>query len=174
MNNQLDKIIIRKKEIKDCAQVEKITTVCWQSTYKGIVNDTFLEYLTTNEQGRVDRAIENINDINNITHVIEVNNQVIGFVRFGRTSYKEYKDIGEIFALYVLPEYHRSGYGKSLVNEALNELHKLGYNNAIIGCLSKNKSNEFYKHIGGKLIGTRPFLKTMEVLEENIYYFDIK
>ena len=166
--------IIRKKELTDCEQVEKITTICWQSTYKGIVNDAFLDYLSINEEARITKRIEDFNNSNMSTLVVEKDNNVIGFVNYGKSSFNNYSDIGEIFALYILPEYHKSGYGKYLVKKALHELHKLGYNNAIIGCLSKNPSNEFYKHIGGKLIGTRPFYKTMDILEENIYYFDIE
>ena len=40
----------------------------------------------------------------------------------------------------------------------------------IIGCLAGNKSNEFYKHIGGRFIKTRIFEKLQ--LPENVYYFD--
>lgn len=166
--------VIRKKELNDCAAVEKITTIGWQSTYRGIVNDPFLDFLSINEQERITKSIEKIDRLDKITYVLELNNNVIGFINFGKSSYKEYNDIGEIFALYLLPEYQHLGYGNALVQKGLHELHKLGYKNAIIGCLSKNKNNEFYKHIGGKLIGTRPFLKTMDNLEENIYLFNIE
>ena len=166
--------IIRKKEIKDCAAVEKITTICWQSTYRGIINDPFLDFIATNEEERTNNAIATIDRTDKITYVLELNNNVIGFTILGKSSYNEYNDIGEIFALYILPEYQHLGYGNALVQKGLHELHKLGYKNAIIGCLSKNKSNEFYKRIGGKLIGTRPFLKTMDNLEENIYLFNIE
>ena len=44
------------------------------------------------------------------------------------------------------------------------------YEKMIIGCLQGNPSNEFYKHIGGKLIKTRIFKKLN--LLENVYLFE--
>ena len=64
---------------------------------------------------------------------------------------------------------------KELVKSAINELIKLNYNDMVIGCISKNPANEFYKHIGGILSSQRPYTKTGDDLQENIYYFkDIK
>lgn len=40
----------------------------------------------------------------------------------------------------------------------------------IVGYLANNPSNEFYKHMGGRLIKTRIFEKLQ--LPENVYYFD--
>lgn len=40
----------------------------------------------------------------------------------------------------------------------------------IIGCLEGNPSNNFYTHIGGKLIKKSVFKELN--LPENIYYFD--
>lgn len=80
---------------------------------------------------------------------------------------KLYSNTGEIFALYLDSKYQHQGYGKELI--------KLNYNDMVIGCISKNPANEFYKHIGGILSLTRPYTKTGDDLQENIYYFkDIK
>ena len=43
-------------------------------------------------------------------------------------------------------------------------------NKMIIGCLAGNPTNEFYKHLGGKLVKTKMFEKLN--LPENYYYFD--
>lgn len=80
---------------------------------------------------------------------------------------KLYSNTGEIFVLYLDSKYQHQGYGKELI--------KLNYNDMVIGCISKNLANEFYKHIGGILSSTRPYTKTGDDLQENIYYFkDIK
>ncbi len=50
----------------------------------------------------------------------------------------------------------------------------MGYKNMIVGCLVGNPSNEFYKHMGGKLVDTNPFtLPNGQELLENLYYYDI-
>ena len=42
----------------------------------------------------------------------------------------------------------------------------------VIGCISLNPSNEFYKHLGGIKKSERAFTKTGDELVENIYYFE--
>ena len=62
----------------------------------------------------------------------------------------------------------------SFTNKAVNELKNMDYKNMIIGCLSDNPSNEFYKHMGGKLVDQNPLvLPNGQELLENLYYYDI-
>lgn len=59
------------------------------------------------------------------------------------------------------------------VFSAKEELKKIGYNKMINGCLKGNSANEFYKHMGGKLVDTGVFkVKNGQEIEENIYYYD--
>ena len=44
--------IIRKMNKNDCFSVARIVTTAWNETYRGIVNDDFLENLYLNEQER--------------------------------------------------------------------------------------------------------------------------
>ena len=62
------------------------------------------------------------------------------------------------------------GYGRKLIETGIKELKIMGYDQMIIGCLQSNPSNEFYKHMGGKLIKTRIFKKLK--LPENVYLFE--
>jgi len=108
---------------------------------------------------------------NNNCYVLEVDNKIVGFIRFG--EYEKDKSKGTIYALYILEDYKGFGYGKKLLNSAFNKLKRDGYNEVIIGCLVGNKSNEFYKHLGGKLIGSiNSNLNGLE-LKENLYIFII-
>lgn len=43
----------------------------------------------------------------------------------------------------------------------------------VIGCLVGNPSNEFYKHMGGKLVEQEPWNILDEQYVENIYVYDI-
>ena len=49
----------------------------------------------------------------------------------------------------------------------------MGYNKMIIGCLSENPSNDFYKHMGGEFVDTNPLtLPNGQELMENLYYYN--
>lgn len=162
--------IIRKRTIDDCKDIAHVVTVAWNETYKGIVPDWFLELLKNNEVERAQKTIDEFNVKNNNQLVLEINNEVVGFVNYGESEDKEYKNCGEIFALYIIGKYKGNGFGRKLVEEAAKELKKLGHNKMIVACLKENPSNDFYKHIGGVYIKDGIF-KRLD-LPENIYYFE--
>ena len=49
-------------------------------------------------------------------------------------------------------------------------LKSMGFTKMIVGCLADNPTNDFYKHMGGKLIKQRVFEKLQ--LPENVYLFE--
>ena len=60
------------------------------------------------------------------------------------------------------------------INIHLNHWQYCIFNVEIIGCLSENPSNEFYKHMGGKFVDTNPLtLPNGQELMENLYYYEI-
>ena len=163
--------VIRKRTKEDCAAIAHVVTVGWNETYKEIVPNWFLEELKTNEKQRTEKMYAEFDLNNNNQLVLEVDNEVVGFVKYGDANDEEIKDCGEIIALYIINKYQGNGFGKKLVEEAIKELKILGFNKMIIACLKGNPSNEFYKHIGGVYIKDGIFKRLN--LEENIYYYDI-
>lgn len=162
--------LIRKKTKEDCASVAHVLAVAWNETYKGIVDDDFLNRLYETEEQRAINSYNKFNEKDNHQLVLEVDNKVVGFVDVGSTDEMDYDNCGELHAIYIISDYKGQGYGKKLFEAGIQELKKLGYDKMIIGCLNGNPSNEFYKHMGGKLIKTRIFEKLQ--LPENVYYFE--
>ena len=167
------KYIIRRREQKDCYDIAHVVTVAWQETYRGIVNDEFLDNLSINEEERGEKSFNNFDENDNHKFVLEVDGKVVGFINVGITDDIEYENQGEIFALYIIPEYQGKGYGSELIKYGIDELKRLGCSKMIIGCLKDNSYNQFYKHIGGRFIKTRIFKLPNQELIENVYYFDI-
>ena len=161
---------IRKREQKDCFEIAHVVTVAWNETYKGIVPEWFLEKLCLNEKDRAEKTYDEFDINNNNQYVLEVDNEIVGFVNYGRSDDEEFENCGEIFALYVIKKYHGYGFGRKLVEKAKEDIKSFGCDKMIIGCLKGNKSNEFYKHIGGKYIKDGVFKRLN--LPENIYYFE--
>ena len=71
-----------------------------------------------------------------------------------------------------LDEIKGKGFGKILYNKAIEKLKIMGYKDIIIACLKDNSSNEFYKHMGGKLVNTNLLKIYNQELIENIYLFE--
>ncbi len=162
--------IIRKKERKDCRGVAHVVTVAWNETYRKIVPDEFVDSLYKNEEERGKDSFDKFDTKSNHQYILEVDNKIVGFINVGSTDETEFTNCGEIHAIYIINGYKGYGFGKKLINAGINELKNMGYDKMIIGCLAGNKSNDFYKHIGGSFIKTRIFEKLQ--LPENVYYFD--
>ncbi len=156
--------IVRAKKVEDSEDIVYVVTKSWNETYRGIVNDKFLDDLYINQNVRLSKEIDS--DV--ITYVLEVNNVVVGFIKVGAGMGK-YENDGEIYSLYILEYYKGHGWGRELFNAGMNKLKEMGFKRVIVGCLEGNFSNTFYTHLGGKKIATRLFTKTGEELVENVY-----
>lgn len=160
--------VIRRRERKDCEAIAKLITICWNETYRGLVSDEFLDGLYKNEEDRIKNSYEKFDENDNHQFVLEVDGKVVGWMNIGDSD--EGSEYGEIHAIYILNEYKGFGYGRKLVEEGIKEIKSMGFKQMIIGCLDGNKSNEFYKHIGGKFIKQRMFEKLG--MMENVYLFE--
>lgn len=160
---------IRKIRKDDYKKVAQVVTMSWNETYKDIVPKWFLDELKKNEEERANQILVDFENNNYL--VLEVNKEVVGFVWYGIATDEDYKNHGEIKALYIIKKYQGNGYGKELFKEAVKELKKMKFDKMIISCLKKNPANEFYKHMGGIYLKDGEFKKLK--LPENIYYFNI-
>ena len=72
--------IIRKMNKNDCFSVARIVTTAWNETYRGIVNDEFLDNLYLNEQERANNFYKDFDENINHQYVLEINNEIVGFI----------------------------------------------------------------------------------------------
>lgn len=161
---------VEKIKKEDCKELAEFITKTWNETYRGIVNDKFLDRLKTTESERCNKFIENFDEKNNMQYIIKRDSEIIGFSKLSKGSDK--KNI-ELQSLYVLKQYQNKGIGKELIEKAFDEAKKLGYKKVIIGCLENNKANEFYKKMGCKFIEKRDFNLPNQILHENVYEYKL-
>lgn len=162
---------IRRRLKEDIPSIQRVVTISWKETYKGIVPQSELDELENTEELRIKNSYENFDENDNNQFVLEIDNEIVGFVNIGKTEDKEFENCGEIFALYIIGKFKGQGYGKKLFEKAVLELKKLGFNKMLISCLKGNSTNEFYKHMGGIYIKDGIYKRLN--LKENVYYFDI-
>ena len=166
---------IEKLNIENIEYYARVNALAWKQSYEGIVNDDFLELINTELeiQKTITYLKEGLND-NSRRFLIKYNDEYVGLIRVRKTKYDKYSECGELGALYLLDSVKGKGLGKMLFNKAINELKNMNYNKMILGCLSENPSNEFYKHMGGKLVDTNSLtLPNGQKLKENLYFYDI-
>ncbi len=160
--------IIRKRKLEDSNELAHCIALVWNTTYQGIVDTEFLKNLVKGEKQNAERLKNNLNEQPNY-YVLTIEDKIIGWLYFTLDTDK-YANAAEIHSLYILKEYQGKGYGKMLYNYAKEHILNNKINKLIIGCLDGNPANQFYQHLGGKLIDTQLF---REKYPENIYLFEL-
>ena len=163
--------VIEELNYNNVEDYVRVNVLAWKQSYKGIVNDDFLNLINTEEE--IQKIIDSVRKNLKKGFILYVDGKPVGMCCIGSSRQDKYKDIGELQAIYLLDEVKNKGFGKILYNKAVEELKKMGYKSMVIGCLKENPSNEFYKHMGGELVDNIMYNSTNQQLEENIYHFKI-
>lgn len=150
----MENIIIRKIELKDIEQVAKIKVIGWQTAYKGIINQDYLDSLNIEEQTK--KFAQSICD----TFIVaEQGSEILGFCRyvFDNSFSPNLNDIDcELTAIYVKHNKKGLGIGTKLFNYVTNEFSKKSKKRMILWCLKDNTNSiAFYKKMGGKIVTNR-------------------
>ena len=154
-----------------------VNTYSWSETYRGIINDDFLDKGIKELDLNVER-LKNRFDKQKIEEpdykrfLLYVDNKPVGNVSVCKSREEKYPDSGELCSLYLLKEYQKYGYGKIMFEKAKEELKRMNYKDMIIYCIDGNKTNEFYKHMGGKFIYSKKRNIGGSELLENVYYYE--
>ena len=146
-------IIIRAATIKDIEKIADIKIEGWQTAYRGIVDDNFLDNMDREKE--IEKRRNNIDNGVNII-VAELNNDIVGFCLY--RNYNNYPEKYpsadcEISSLYVTSKLKRNGIGRKTMQYVMELLKKQGKTKMILGCLKENyPSRAFYEKMGGKVI----------------------
>lgn len=147
--------MIRQATENDAKEVAKIIVSGWQTAYRGIISNEFLDNMSVEKMTKSWEQNIKTQDENNNICVYEDENNILGVIRFGKADNSQSEN-GEIHVLYVKPELKRRGIGTELVKHAKEKLTKQKYKKMEIWCAKENKpSIEFYKKMGGKLRNNR-------------------
>lgn len=90
------------------------------------------------------------------THVVQVEGGVVGFLTLGmaRDPDLDAGRTGEIWGIYISPDYWRRGIGRRLAEEAERILRSRGYEDAVLWVLEGNQqARRFYEALGFRLDG---------------------
>ena len=146
-------IIIRNATIYDIEKIADIKIEGWQTAYRGIVEDYYLDNMDREKE--IEKRRNNIDKGVNII-VAESNNDIVGFCLYRNfNNYPEkYPNADcEISSLYVTSKLKRNGIGRKLMHYVIELLKKEGKTTMILGCLKENyPSRAFYEKMGGKVI----------------------
>lgn len=127
----------------DKAAISKIYEESWKHVYQGIIPQTYLDSVPEGQWA------SNLDSPNLKTLVCVEDGRLIGTSSFGKSRMEKYDHWGEIISIYLLPDYMGKGYGKALLQAAVSELKKLGFEDVFLWVLEENiRARRFYERFG--------------------------
>ncbi len=149
---------VRLARDDDAAAIARVHVETWQSTYAGLIPDKYLVRMG-NLLERRPHHVSLAPTVRETTFVAEADGAVVGFASFGPARRgglrADPRFDGEIYTLYVLPDYQGQGLGGALLRRAFSALDVRGRTGAIIWVLEANPSRFFYERMGGRRVARR-------------------
>lgn len=159
-----NEIILRVATLDDVKGLAKVHVDSWRSTYRGIVNDAYLESLSYEKREQLWHQV--IGDDTCIWVAESMKDGIVGFVSGGIERGQNYSENGEIYAIYLLKAYQRHGIGEELLSQMLHHLRMKKMKKIKVWVLLDNPSRDFYRKMGAKEIGRATFeLGGQELIE---------
>src|ERR1700751_2256308 len=143
-------IEVRPAKAADATAVAGTHDEAWRSAYQGIIPGAELEKLI-NRRGPHwwDSAIRKGSRVS----VLVFGDKIAGYANYGRNRARSLHFDGEIYELYLRPEFQGLGFGRRLFPAARRDLVQSALQSLIVGALSENENAvEFYRALGGKAV----------------------
>lgn len=134
----------------DAEAIANVHDRSWWNAYSGMVPHKALHRMV---QKRGAAWWLNALDHKTIILVLEMQDHIVGYATIGRNRVRTLPFDGEIYEIYLLPEYQGIGFGAHLFLAALSELNRRDLKGTVVWVLADNEpAIRFYKNAGGRPI----------------------
>ena len=163
-------IDIRRAEPDDAAAIADVHAQSWQGAYGGIIPFRALNTMigrrgTAWWSNAIRRAASVL--------VVEMGGDVVGYATLGRNRARELPQQGEIYELYIKPEYQGVGLGSRLFAAAKHKLASHGFSGLVVWALEDNiNATGFYAGAGGRDIAEGVEIFDAQALRKIAFIWD--
>ena len=143
-------IEVRQAKVSDATAIAATHDHAWRSAYQGLIPGAELDKLI-NRRGPQwwDSAIRKGSRVS----VLVFGEQIAGYANYGRNRARSLHFDGEIYELYLRPEFQGLGFGRRLFKAARKDLAAYGYGSTVVWALADNEpALGFYRRLGGSQI----------------------
>jgi len=155
-----EKITIRQATLDDALGIAKVHVNTWRSTYRGIVPSTFLDRMSYEEGEKRWRShMSNAQAEGKVVFFVAENEpgHIVGFICGGYNRDDDPVYTAELFAIYILQEYHGQGIGRRLARMFVEKLLTMGIESMLLWVFTVNPARKFYEALGGQLVRASNF-----------------
>ena len=164
---------IRYATISDAQILGEIHSASWRKAYKGIIPDEILDSFTPEKRESFFRSA--LTEGWEEDAIIFNGNQPLGLISIGKSRDSDLPgDCGEIWGIYLLPEYWNQGIGSKLIDWGIDELKKRSYVHVSLWVLEENmNARRFYERKGFIHDGTKKAIRIGIDLKEIRYVYRV-
>jgi len=143
-------IAIRAARAGDEDGIARVHDSSWREAYRGIIPGRALERMIARRGpawwGAAIRRGSRL-------LVLEFSEAIAGYASYGRNRVPALGYGGEIFELYLAPEYQGAGFGRRLFDSARKDLIARGCRGFVVWALADNdRAMNFYRRLGGRVV----------------------
>jgi GNAT superfamily N-acetyltransferase len=146
--------VIRAAEPADAPAIARVHIASWQSAYRGLLPDAYLDGLSATLPERTARwegMLWHPASPDNLTVLAELPGPgLVGFAKAGAERRGRPDFDCELHAIYLLAAHQRAGLGRALFTRCCDHLRGLGRRRMIAWMLRGNPAGDFYAALGGE------------------------
>jgi ribosomal protein S18 acetylase RimI-like enzyme len=150
------KFSIRPAVAADAGAIARVHVDAWRNAYPMLLPDTYLaERLSEARQQTAWRhRLQGSRGGEAILVATVGGGTIVGYVAFGSCRRREMRAMGEIYELYVAPDYQDHGAGRRLAIAARARMEEAGTESVAVEVLAGNPARFFYERMGAAISGT--------------------
>ena len=151
----------RRAQANDAPKLAQVHVDSWQAAYRGLIPDSFRQGFTYQKRESSFRQALSANLEE--TYLVEDNDRAVAILTIGASRDADLDNIhtGEIWGIYIVPDYWHRGIGTRLVQEAERMLLSRGYRDIVLWVFEGNTdARRFYEAMGFCVDGA---FKTLEL-----------
>ncbi|MFG1297732.1 GNAT family N-acetyltransferase [Xanthobacter variabilis] len=145
-------IEIRRAKPADAMDISAVHDAAWRATYRGLIPGLELERMVE-RRGPAwwEAAISRGSRLN----VLKVGNELAGYVNYGGNRAKALPYGGEIYEIYLHPQFQGLGFGQRLFASARSDLAMARLGGLVVWALAENEAAVgFYTALGGQPVAS--------------------
>ncbi|WP_389362417.1 GNAT family N-acetyltransferase [Cytobacillus spartinae] len=160
---------VRKANRKDAKGIAHVHVQSWRETYKGIINQDYLDSLDEDKRYHMWKESLETNGDQPLFVAENDAGEIIGFASFGKERTKKFEIDGELYAIYILAEFKGKKVGTKLFLAGVQELLRQDIKSLLVWVISNNPSKRFYESFNPIKVKEEEFRIAGEELIEVAY-----
>ena len=153
---QMSRFGIREAKVEDAAGIARAHTASWRESYRGILPDSILDRIDVGQRVTTRRRILHDRSVFQLVAYDLTHGDIVGFCDAGPSRRHgpfagRRRDVGELYAIYLVQYAKRHGLGQELFDRISIWLRANGMGSLIVWVLENNAhARGFYEAMGGR------------------------